>query len=384
MISSKIHFDPRNNKLIYNNARKFDVNVFEQYKDTEILDLSYGFFEELPRELLKLKKLKVLFLSYGKVKKIPTIVRDLEGLLFLGARSCNIEVLEEDCLPRNLKWLTLTDNHIGSLPKSISKLKSLRKLLLTKNKIDSIPKDITQCQSLELLRISLNNLKESPISILDDLPNLAWYSDSENLFNLNSGENNLKKFEAKDLNMISTIVDGPNSKVEKVSFDDTNAILKLFKNDFVSDGSGTNEIMINSRLGAHPNIMKPLGYIEDKMKNLKGLLIEDLSMDFNPIAMSPDFNSCTRDIYKNFRVSKEAAKKATRALKDACNYLHSLGIMHGDIYGHNTYLNTLSSEVKIGDFGAASIMPDNEIEIRRKIDIRALNILIDEINSLSI
>lgn len=381
MISPKIYFDQSNNKLVYSNAHKVDINVLEEYKDTEILDLSYGLFEDLPKELSKLKNLKVLFLSYGKIKKIPEVVRDLEGLVFLGARSCGIETLPEECLPRNLKWLTLTDNNINNLPKSIGKLEKLKKLLLTRNKIDKFPKEIINCQSLELLRISLNSLTESPLSMLADLPKLAWYSDSDNLFNIDRKENNLKRYDVDELNIVSTIVDSPNSKVERVSFNNINVILKLFKNEFVSDGSATNEIMINSRLGIHPNIMRPYGYIGDKTKNLKGLLIEDLSEGFKPIAASPDFNSCTRDVYKNFVISKEAVKKVTRSLKDACDYLHGLGVMHGDIYGHNTYLNLQNSEVKIGDFGAASVIPNNEVEMRRKIDIRALNILIDEINA---
>lgn len=381
MTSPIVHFDPTNNKLVYNNVQKIDVKIFEQYKDTEILDLSHGLFDDLPAELANLKKLKVLFLSYGKIKKISTVVRKLESLQFLGARSCEIDAISEDCLPTNLKWITLTNNNLYSLPKSIGKLKKLQKLLLTKNKISFIPKEILQCQNLELLRISLNNLIVSPLPMLSDLPSLSWYSDSSNLYNIDDNINKLKKYKTKDLSIISTIVDSPNSRVDRVLLNNTNAVLKIFKNEFVSDGSGTNEIMINSRLKGHPNLMAPLGYLEDQGKNINGLIIEDLSNEYSPIASPPSFNTCTRDIYNGFSITKEAGQTIVKSIKDVCNHIHNLEIMHGDIYGHNIYLSSLSSQIKIGDFGAASIIPRNEIKIRRKIDIRALNIFINEINA---
>ncbi len=382
MVSPIINFDANIKKLAYTNAGKIDVGVFEKYPDTEILDMSYGSFEDLPKELLKLKNLKVLFLSYGKIKKVPNIIRELEYLDFFGARSCKIDLLTEDCFPKNLRWLTLTDNRINRLPKSMSKLSKLQKLLLTKNEISVIPKEMLFCQNLELLRISLNKLTASPLSILSNLPKLAWYSDSDNLYNMDRSINNLKKYELKSLKIVSTLVDNQNSRVDRISLNKKVAILKSFKKDFVSDGSATNEIMINSRLGKHSNIMTPLGYFEDQNRNSNGLIVEDLSKEFIPIAFPPDFNSCTRDVYKKLIISKEKARKVIKSLKEACSYLHSLGIMHGDIYGHNTYLNLSNYEVKIGDFGASSIMTGNEIEIRRTIDIRALTILINEINSL--
>ena len=107
MVSPIINFDANSKKLTYTNASKIDVAVFEKYPDTEILDMSYGLFEDLPKELLKIKNLKVLFLSFGKIRKVPNIVRELEHLNFFGARSCQIELLTEDCFPENLRWLTL-------------------------------------------------------------------------------------------------------------------------------------------------------------------------------------------------------------------------------------------------------------------------------------
>ncbi|MBP9758766.1 hypothetical protein KBD45_03655 [Candidatus Dojkabacteria bacterium] len=384
MVSPTIHFDHNVKKLTYTNVGKIDVKIFEEYKDAEILDMSHGLFEDLPKELSKLKKLKILFLSYGKIRKVPDVVRELESLDFFGARSCKIESLPEDCFPESLRWLTLTDNRIDNLPKSLGKLTGLKKLLLTRNEISLIPREILYCQNLELLRISLNKLAVSPLSTLSDLPNLSWYSDSDNLYNRDRSTNTLKKYDLESVKVLSTIVDNQNSRVDRILINKNNAILKSFKKEFVSDGSSTNEIMINSRLGKHPNIMTPFGYFEDQNRNLNGLIVEDLSKEFVPIASPPNFVSCTRDIYKNITLTKESGKKVIRLIKEACDYLHGLGIMHGDIYGHNTYLNLKNSEIKIGDFGASSIIFDKDAEIRRIIDNRAIDILTREISDLCI
>jgi serine/threonine protein kinase len=130
--------------------------------------------------------------------------------------------------------------------------------------------------------------------------------------------------------------------------------------------------------------MKPYGYFDDHKEKLKGLIVEDLSIEFTPIASPPDFVSCTRDVYNGIRISKESREKAIGLLKEACNYLHKSGIMHGDIYGHNTYMNFKSSEIKIGDFGASSFVLDEDAEYRIRIDNRAIDILTREIDGLCI
>ncbi len=59
--------------------------------------------------------------------------------------------------------------------------------------------------------------------------------------------------------------------------------------------------------------------------------------------------------------------------------------MHGDFYAHNILVDD-DAHALLGDFGAASFLPEDDAARREalmRIDQRALAILVDELASLS-
>jgi serine/threonine protein kinase len=92
---------------------------------------------------------------------------------------------------------------------------------------------------------------------------------------------------------------------------------------------------------------------------------------------SPDFETCTRDIYpddRRFRISEVLGMIS--ALCSAARHLHGQGIAHGDFYAHNILRND-AGECLLGDFGAASRRP-GEADLER-IEVRAFGCLLEEL-----
>ncbi|KAG5459483.1 MAG: hypothetical protein BJ554DRAFT_109, partial [Olpidium bornovanus] len=75
---------------------------------------------------------------------------------FCGSVPCQLPALEE---------LVLDDNHLASLPDSISLLSNLRTLSVVNNHLGSLPKNIHKAQSLEFLDLHNNNIKALPAEL---------------------------------------------------------------------------------------------------------------------------------------------------------------------------------------------------------------------------
>ncbi|MGK7898954.1 MAG: COR domain-containing protein [Xenococcus sp. (in: cyanobacteria)] len=119
-------------------------------KQLQELDLSNNYntpnkdkLTEFPQEVLRLKFLKKLNLSYNKISDLPE---------FLG----NITSLNN---------LNLSDNSLSSLPESIGNLTSLNNLNLSGNKLMILPESIGNLTSLNNLNLSGNKLMILPDSI---------------------------------------------------------------------------------------------------------------------------------------------------------------------------------------------------------------------------
>ena len=91
----------------------------------------------------------------------------------VGFKSNQIELISETALPKNLRWLILTDNRLTQLPQSFGQLSQLKKLALAGNKLNAIPESFVQCKQLELVRLSANELTSVPVGLFK-LPKLAW------------------------------------------------------------------------------------------------------------------------------------------------------------------------------------------------------------------
>jgi len=177
------------------------------WKDENIttLDLKRGKLKELPENLAKLKKLKVLDISFNEFKQFPEVVCGLPALeeLYFGgdfgirsrvkslpADFTNLKNLRELDLSYNmlpelptvltglikLEWLNLQGNDIKSL-NGIGELVNLEVLNIAYNQLTALPDEITKLQNLTELNLSCKSSpkfknKNLELKKLQTLPNL--------------------------------------------------------------------------------------------------------------------------------------------------------------------------------------------------------------------
>jgi Leucine-rich repeat (LRR) protein len=101
------------------------------------------------------------------------VLGDCPTLSQLGFRGCGIRAVPAEALPRDLRWLTLTDNRIDHLPAALGERPLLQKLMLAGNRIATLPDSLAGAENLELIRLSCNRLAALP-PWLGRLPRLAW------------------------------------------------------------------------------------------------------------------------------------------------------------------------------------------------------------------
>jgi serine/threonine protein kinase len=115
----------------------------------------------------------------------------------------------------------------------------------------------------------------------------------------------------------------------------------------------------------------------ERGEEVKGLVMEFLSPEeWRSLGGPPSFDSVTRDVYEP-GTSRTAAEivAVARGLASAGAALHAAGVMHGDLYAHNTLFrsaavaaalprapaattpHTNKPAAKLSDFGAAFFYP---------------------------
>ncbi|QTE23025.1 leucine-rich repeat domain-containing protein [Polaribacter cellanae] len=137
-------------------------NNINKLQNIETLKLYFNQIKTLPKSFINLSKLKRVYLEHNKLKKLP---KDL-GKLNISYLSLNNNLIEK--LPKsiiylkNLDSLNLEENYILQLPKRIGKLKNLTYLNLELNKLSQLPKSFGKLQNLKYLNISRNEIAELP------------------------------------------------------------------------------------------------------------------------------------------------------------------------------------------------------------------------------
>ncbi|MHB8099267.1 MAG: leucine-rich repeat-containing protein kinase family protein [Sulfuricurvum sp.] len=361
------------------NLTSFPEEIFELAETLEVLDLSHNLLTSLPENISKLSKLKIAFFSYNRFTHIPSFL-GCENLTMLGFKGNVIEVFDEDILPLNINWLILTDNKLKGLPKSIGKLHKLQKFPLAGNQIERLPEEMASCQNIELLRLSANQLQEIPSWLLT-LPKLSWLAFSGNPC---SGK---QKFELQEVPYTSLEVKellgtGASGEIFKAysKLHEEDVALKLFKGAITSDGYAHDEMNVCMSVGEHPNLIKVLAKIQGDEK--LGLLLRYIPSIYQNLGFPPDFDTCTRDTFKKGSTfSLETIREVAKAIASAAAHLHSLGIMHGDLYAHNVLIND-DNHCYLGDFGAASFYQPHQHEFE-KIEVRAFGCLLEDMLLLS-
>jgi len=354
----------------------FPQEIFTLADTLEILDLSHNNLASLPKDLNRLKKLKIAFFSYNLFTEVPNVFKDCKQLNMLGFKANKIISFAEDILPLSINWLILTDNEIEVLPSSIGKLHKLQKCALAGNKIKVIPKEIQGCKNLELLRLSANKIEAIP-SFLLELPKLSWLAFSGNPCSAQK-ELSLQEISYHDLEIAERLGEGASGEIYKAYAKplEKEVAFKLFKGAVTSDGYAKDEMNAYMSTGEHENLIKVLAKLEGNER--LGLILELIPKDFINLGNPPNFQTCTRDTFEEGKsFSCESILSIARQISSAAAHLHSRNLMHGDLYAHNILINEKDKSY-LGDFGAASFYEEGN-DLYEKIEVRAFGCLIDDL-----
>ncbi len=100
---------------------EFPREIFALGDTLEILDLSNNALSELPADLPRLHRLRVIFCSNNQFTELPTVLGQCASLTMIGFKANQIREVADASLPAALRWLILTDNQLQALPASIGR-----------------------------------------------------------------------------------------------------------------------------------------------------------------------------------------------------------------------------------------------------------------------
>ncbi len=362
---------------------EFPIALFKYAATLEILDLSNNKLSILPRTFSQFKKLKVLFCTNNTFEVFPEVLAECPELSMISFKSNKMQYIPENAFPKKLRWLILTDNLLTSIPESIGTAKWLQKCALAGNQLTTIPDTISNCMSLELLRISANSLTVFPSQLLK-LPRLAWLGFSGNPF--------VKKldipltspfFDWNDFEIEHVLGEGASGIISKAYWKSKqkNVAIKIFKGDVTSDGYPEDELHACLATGTHSNLVPLIGQIQNHPENKSGIVMELISPEYQNLGNPPSLESCSRDVFpEDLGLNSIQAITILKSVASSAYHLHQNGILHGDLYTHNTLYHK-NGHAYFGDFGAASFYDKNEpnAPLIERIDVRSFGYFMEDV-----
>ncbi len=334
--------------------------VFGLAGTLETLDLAGNALRVLPDGFAAMHRLRVLFCSGNRFDVLPPVLGACASLSQVGFRGCGLETVPAEALPPGLRWLTLTDNRIASLPDSLGARPALAKLLLAGNRLAALPAALEAAPALELLRLSANRFEALP-PFLPLMPRLAWLAVAGNP-GIAPPRVAARRARAADLRTEFLLGEGASGRVHRAVWrDGTGAALpvalKLFRGEVTSDGLPAHEIAACLAAGAHPNLLGGLATVDDHPSGQAALVLRLLPASWRTLAGPPDAARCTRDVYApDLALPPAAARRLAHGVARAGAHLHARGLLHGDLYAHNVLWDGVAGEAALGDFGAASFL----------------------------
>ncbi|MBT9492158.1 MAG: protein kinase [Paucibacter sp.] len=365
--------------------------VFDLADSLEVLNLSGNALSSLPDDLARLHKLKVLFCSGNRFTRVPEVVGSCAALSMVGFKSNQLSELPAAALPARLRWLILTDNQLSRLPAELGERTQLQKLALAGNQLSELPESMQQCRALALLRMSANRFERIP-PWLFELPSLAWLAVGGNAWGAAREASVLEQSALADidwaaLQMAELLGQGASGVIHAAHWPagpqgGRELAVKVFKGEVTSDGWPHSEWAASLAAGLHPHLIAANARLHGHPQGAEGLLMPRIGAEFSTLAGPPSLSSCTRDVYPpETRIEANVLLRMARGVVDAARHLHGRGISHGDLYAHNLLWNG-RGEVWLGDFGAASLLPDQLSVADRqrveRIEVLAFGHLLEE------
>jgi hypothetical protein len=374
--------------------KQFPPEIFDLADSLEILDLTNNSLSELPSDLYRLKKLRIIFCSSNQFTHLPEALGECENLSMIGFKANKINHIPENSIPTtNLRWFIVTDNELKSVPNALGDCIKLQKLMLAGNQLTVLPASLANCHALELLRISANQFTSIP-DFLFDLPNLRWLAYAGNPFcdeleqNL-INQHQINNIDWQSLSLQHKLGQGASGVTYQAIWHPKNQVpvlvaVKLFKSELTSDGLPRCEMHANILAGEHPNLVGVIGIIHNHPQGTLGLVMPLLDADLKILAHPPSLESCSRDVYQEgLKLTNETAQNILLNITQALKHLHAQGLMHGDLYAHNILWN--GQKVVLSDLGGASFLPlANQVLTQKllKLEVRALEVLSQELQRL--
>jgi hypothetical protein len=367
---------------------QFPREIFDLADTLEKLDLSGNNLSTLPADFGRLHKLKILFCSDNLFTVLPEVVGHCPLLDIVGFKANKINTIPPVSLNPNLRWLILTDNRVDTLPAEIGNCIRMQKLMLAGNQLKDLPFELSRCRNLALLRISANQLSALPEWLLS-MPKLAWLAFSGNPFSQKPVVQPLHPVDWKDLAISHVLGEGASGVILKATLQNADnpqvVAVKVFKGAVTSDGLPEDEMDASIAAGIHPGLVRLIGQINTHPENKKGLVMELIPERFYNLGLPPSLASCSRDVFRDgFSLTGTQIVKIASTIASVAEQLHSHGIMHSDLYAHNTMIDD-DGNTLFGDFGAACFYgqpgTDTSAALER-IEVRAYGYLLDDLLTL--
>ena len=342
----------------------------------EVLNLSDNALTTLPHDLPRMHRLKVIFCSGNPFTVLPEVLGACPALEMVGFKACRLQHVPAASLPHTLRWLTLTDNAISALPPELGQRPALQKLMLAGNRLAALPPSLAGAPRLELLRLSANRLATLP-GWLPELPRLAWLALSGNPLGwggrpAQAPASGLPAVPWQRLRLDGLLGEGASGHIHRAVCEgvhgDQTLALKLFKGAVTSDGLPEHELAASVAAGPHPHLCTPVATLADHPQGQTGMLLPLVPGGFESLAGPPSLESCTRDVYApSLCLSPGVALRLLRSVASAVAHLHTRGVLHGDLYAHNTLWHPATGEAWLSDMGAATVLPHAGEPLRRAL-----------------
>lgn len=362
---------------------EFPREIFDLADSLEVLNLSGNRLTRLPDDLPQLYKLKVIFCSENPFSELPEVLGACPALEMVGFKACQIQNVTDAALPARLRWLILTDNRLHQLPVTLGQRPRLQKLMLSGNHLSSLPESLANAHNLELLRLAANRLQTLP-DWLGELPRLAWLAFSGNPCSPFPSTVSTRAYYQEEVQLGQLLGQGASGLIHAGTLQDGSEVaVKLFKGQVTSDGLPESEMAACLAAGEHPNLLAVKGILHSEHSPRPAMLMERLAPGYRTLAGPPTLRTCTRDHYpEGWAIPTEQALRIARDTASVVSHLHTRGLLHGDLYGHNLLVDDRGHTL-LSDFGAATfINPDNanaQGGRLRRLETRAFGCLLEEL-----